>query len=108
MPKYQVKPGFRHGVGKKYREGDEVIMTEAEAEGFLDKLEFVGKANIPIVPPTEVEKKLTKSLGVKLVDRLVRNGFKTILDLKIATPGQLGTIPGVGDSAVKKILEAIK
>lgn len=41
MPQYKVRPGFRHGVGKKYGPGDTVTLTEQEAVGFLDKLELV-------------------------------------------------------------------
>ena len=39
MPQYRVKPGYRHGAGKKYGPGDIIEMPEAEARGFLDKLE---------------------------------------------------------------------
>jgi hypothetical protein len=49
MPKYRVKPGMRHGAGNQYGPGDEVELTEAEARGFLDKLELV-----PEEPPFDV------------------------------------------------------
>lgn len=45
MPQYRVRPGYRHGVGKKYGPGDTVTLTEREAVGFLDKLELVVKAS---------------------------------------------------------------
>lgn len=38
---YRVKPGQRFGVGKRLGPGDTVQLTEAEAQGFLDKLELV-------------------------------------------------------------------
>lgn len=41
MPQYRVKPGKRHGMGKRYGPGDVVELTEQEAAGFLDKLERV-------------------------------------------------------------------
>ena len=38
---YRVKPGHRFGLGKALGPGDTVQLTEAEAQGFLDKLELV-------------------------------------------------------------------
>lgn len=43
MPRYRVKPGFRHGRNKQYGPGDTVELTEREARGFLDKLEYAGE-----------------------------------------------------------------
>lgn len=40
MPTYRVKPGFTHGASDQYKAGDTVELTEAEAAGFLDKLEL--------------------------------------------------------------------
>lgn len=52
MPKYRVRPGFRHGIGKKYGPGDILTLTEQDAIGFLDKLERVEepKKEVPPVP----------------------------------------------------------
>ncbi len=54
MPQYKVRPGFRHGVGKKYGPGDTVTLTEQEAVGFLDKLELVKEEKVeeavPVLP----------------------------------------------------------
>lgn len=56
MPQYRVRPGFRHGVGKKYGPGDILTLTEAEAVGFLDKLELVAeKAKVAPVEVVDVE-----------------------------------------------------
>lgn len=55
MPKYRVKPGYRHGVGKAYGPGDIVELTEYEAGGFLDKLELVGIGSPDDSDPSEVE-----------------------------------------------------
>jgi hypothetical protein len=41
MPQYRVRPGFHHGVGKKYGPSDILTLTEQDAIGFLDKLERV-------------------------------------------------------------------
>lgn len=51
MPVYRVKPGVRHGPFDKYGPGDLVEHTEAEAAGFLDKLELVEEA--PPAPDPE-------------------------------------------------------
>ena len=48
---YRVRPGFTHGPNREFKEGDEVIHTEAEARGFLDKLQLVGP-----VEPTDDSK----------------------------------------------------
>lgn len=47
MALYRVRQGYRHGIGKKYGPGDLVELTEAEAQGFLDKLERVQDAPQP-------------------------------------------------------------
>lgn len=54
MATYRVKPGYRHGAGKKYGPGDLVELTEVEAAGFLDKLELVTQ-EAPTVELTEAE-----------------------------------------------------
>ena len=52
---YRVKPGKRHGIGKKYGPGDIVTLTDAEAAGFLDKLELVEYAPTKLEPaPAEL------------------------------------------------------
>jgi hypothetical protein len=38
---YVVKPGYTHGVAKRYKAGDTLELTDAEAVGLLDKLEVV-------------------------------------------------------------------
>lgn len=43
MPRYRVRPGYRHGRRKEYGPGDIVELTEREATGFLDKLEYAGE-----------------------------------------------------------------
>ncbi len=53
MPQYKVRPGFRHGVGKRYGPGDTVTLTEQEARSFLDKLELV-KEEKKVVEEREV------------------------------------------------------
>ena len=55
MPQYKVRPGFRHGVGKKYGPGDTVTMTEQEAVDFLDKLELVVEKDVS-VPEFDADK----------------------------------------------------
>lgn len=50
---YRVRPGFTFGVGRAKQPGDVVELTDAEAEGFLDKLELVGEEKAP--PPGTVE-----------------------------------------------------
>jgi hypothetical protein len=58
MPQYRVRPGFRHGVGKKYGPGDILTLAEQDAIGFLDKLERVEepKKEVPPVPLVVQEK----------------------------------------------------
>ncbi len=52
--RYQVKPGYTHGAFGQYQAGDVVEMTEAEALGFLDKLQPL--APEPVAPePVEPE-----------------------------------------------------
>lgn len=41
---YRVKPGRVFGKHDEYKPGDEVELTEEEAQGFLDKLELVESA----------------------------------------------------------------
>lgn len=45
---YRVKAGYTHGALNQYKTGDVVEHTEAEAAGFLDKLERVGPVG-PVV-----------------------------------------------------------
>jgi len=58
MPQYRVRPGFRHGVGKRYGPGDTVTLTAKEAAGFLDKLELVKEMEetvpVPLVQESSV------------------------------------------------------
>jgi len=46
---YRVKPGFTHGQFNQHKAGDIVELTEAEAKGFLDKLELVVEESKPVV-----------------------------------------------------------
>lgn len=41
MAKYVVRPGYTFGAYGTFREGDIVELPEADAQGFLDKLELV-------------------------------------------------------------------
>ncbi len=52
MTKYRVKPGYTFGAFGTYREGDIVELPEADAQGFLDKLQPV-PADLPSAPPEE-------------------------------------------------------
>lgn len=44
MPIFRVRPGMRHGVGKRYGPGDLVTLSAEEAAAFADKLEPVDDA----------------------------------------------------------------
>jgi len=48
MAKYRVKPGFRHGAGKRFGPGEIVELSPQDAEGFLDKLELVPETEVVI------------------------------------------------------------
>jgi hypothetical protein len=50
MPQYKVKPGYTFGWRDDYQPGDVVELTEAEAGGFLDKLELV--EDVPATEPS--------------------------------------------------------
>jgi hypothetical protein len=52
MAQYRVKPGFTFGWDDRHGAGAVVELTEAEARGFLDKLELV---EAPAAPAQDEE-----------------------------------------------------
>src|SRR5687767_388073 len=73
MPKYRVKQGKKFGSGGQYPAGTILELTEAEAKGFMDKLEpapndaLVGSTQ-EVVPHEELQFK--NELGVEVPDDL--------------------------------------
>lgn len=89
MPLYRVKPGREHGQFGQYKAGALVEHTEAEAAGFLDKLELAPADPVPVVPPddfvtgeqdTTPHELDTSLLTVAAVLQAVTNGEITVDD----------------------------
>lgn len=90
MPRYRVKPGFRHGMGKRYGPGDTVEHTEAEAAGFLDKLELVEEAEPePAQPDTDAGDEQTETDGFDVSQATVDEVIAAVKDGRIAAEDAL-------------------
>ena len=99
MPQYRVRPGFRHGVGKKYGPGDTVTLTVQEAAGFLDKLVLVAEAEetapVPLVQENSVG---TPDISVETPDiseptlHFWTEPVTTVTLTTATSPGTTGTV----------------
>lgn len=115
MPVYEVRPGFRFGMGKKLGPGDKVELSVEEAQGFLDKLRLV-EAEAPDDPDAggdDGEKAPSGAGGDvdwagvtgKALDALIAAGW-TPERVKAATDEELLAIENIGPAALKVIREA--
>lgn len=116
MPQYTVRPGCEHGAGKRYKAGDVVELSEAEAAPFLDKLEPLPA---PSERPAEAQPEPSApgandaSLGEwgglndATVQALREGGFADAEAVRAATDEQLQAVRGVGPRAVRNIREAL-
>ncbi len=102
VKQYRVRPGFHHGAQGQYGPGAVVELTEAEAAGFLDKLELVAppasrkppelniskgalkwlEENAPDLPPLGALSFLGVTQGTG------KDGQITLADVKAATEAQ--------------------
>lgn len=64
MATYQIKPGFTFGVNR-LQHPETVELTEAEASGFLDKLELVAEVKPQAKKPTTKKKPAAKKTATK-------------------------------------------
>lgn len=109
---YKVKPGFTHGVGKKYKAGDVVELTAQEAAGFLDKLELATGKQAKATPagePTDLRAAIAEASDADLAAALGVDAatLAALRQGKGATkPGGLIVNPVDGVAAVEKQLEA--
>ena len=114
---YVVKPGFSHGIGRRYKPGDTVMLTKEEATPFLDKLALVTNGAVqlslsdaPVVetvsPPAEVsEENSFGAFHVAVRTRLQMGGLDTIEKVQAATDEELLAIKGIAKGRLVGIRE---
>lgn len=66
MPQYRVRPGFYFGGIIEYGPGTIIELTDAEAQGFLDKLERLPDA--PTDAPTDALADAPKDTSAEVSD----------------------------------------
>jgi hypothetical protein len=95
MARWRVKPGFTFGAFSQHRPGDIVEMTEAEAAGFLDKLEQVDEPRNTLgeIP----------GVGADIGLALALAGFASLETLAVASDADLLEINGMTAEALGAI-----
>ena len=104
MRQYTVRPGYTFGNRGQYQPGDVVEMAEAEAAGFLDKLELVQM--IEEGPMFGVEGQMA-TLKDSILSKLVDAGFLMDGMILSATDEELLAIDGIGEAALGTIREVV-
>lgn len=112
---YRVRDGFRFGMRKQYAPGDTLTLTEAEAAGFLDKLEAIANAmdeapgesamQAAPLPDLPADWLAFEELGkhLHMVRLLVENGYATPDAVRMASDDDLLAIKGIGRKALSAL-----
>lgn len=101
--RYRVKPGYRFGRLKQFGPGDIVELSEAEANGFLDKLEPVSEPDdpAPAVTPTPDAWEFDElSKHMRIVKLLIDAGYTTPDAVRMASDDELLAVKGIGRKAL--------
>lgn len=95
VKQYRVRPGFHHGAQGQYGPGAVVELTEAEAAGFLDKLELVAPPASPETPELNISKGALKwleenhqEMDFSAIKGTGKDGQITLADVKAAAGAQ--------------------